>query len=68
MNENIIHIQKWPHSHHPTEAELKQKLRNEGLEPYRWSNKPGDVYAVHTHNYHKVIFVVSGSISDQVDL
>jgi len=63
MNRNSIFIQKWPGSVSPTEANLKQLLAKEGLTAYRWSNGPGDIYHVHTHNYHKVIFVVSGSIT-----
>jgi quercetin dioxygenase-like cupin family protein len=63
MNENIIHIQKWPHSHEPTDVELKRILVNEGLKPYRWSNSAGEVYEAHTHEYYKVIFVISGSIT-----
>jgi quercetin dioxygenase-like cupin family protein len=35
----------------------------EGLRPYAWSNGPGDVYSVHHHAYHKVIYVVRGSIT-----
>ncbi len=62
MNSNVIHIQKWEHQGLPTEDDLKQALLNEGLTPYRWSNDPGDVYAAHVHNYHKVIYVVAGSI------
>lgn len=63
MNERMIHIQRWPRSHRPSEEELRSILVEEGLEPHRWSNQPGDVYNVHTHDYHKVIFVVSGSIT-----
>jgi quercetin dioxygenase-like cupin family protein len=62
MNENIIHIQKWEKTNSPTEEDLKQLLLDEGLTPYRWSNDPGDVYAAHVHDYHKVIYVVAGSI------
>jgi quercetin dioxygenase-like cupin family protein len=35
----------------------------EGLRLYQWSNSPHDVYAAHSHPYHKVIYVVSGSIT-----
>jgi uncharacterized protein YjlB len=28
-----------------------------------WSNGPGDIYGAHSHGFHKVIFVVSGSIA-----
>lgn len=63
MNENIIHIKKWRHAEVPTEAELRQQLEAEGLDPYRWSNGPYDHYDAHVHDYHKVIVVVSGSIT-----
>jgi quercetin dioxygenase-like cupin family protein len=35
----------------------------EGVPYYRWSNGPGDVYPAHDHPYHKVIYVVQGSIT-----
>jgi quercetin dioxygenase-like cupin family protein len=38
-------------------------MSNEGVPPYRWSNRPGDVYGAHTHSFHKVIYVVQGSIT-----
>ena len=34
----------------------------ESLSPHRWSNGPGDVYAPHTHAYHKVLYCLRGSI------
>lgn len=63
MHPNIIQVEKWSRSHEPTEAELRQALLDEGLQPYRWSNNPGDYYDSHQHAYHKVIYVVSGSIT-----
>jgi quercetin dioxygenase-like cupin family protein len=63
MNEEIIHIQKWPGSGPPTEEGLRQRLVEEGLEPLLWSNHAGFVYNIHAHDYHKVIYVVSGSIT-----
>lgn len=59
----IINALQWPEKDLPTEATLRQILQAEGLQPYRWSNGPGDVYGAHTHAYHKVIYVVSGSIT-----
>jgi len=38
-------------------------MQSEGLRPYLWSNDPGDVYDAHSHRYHKVIYVVRGSIT-----
>ena len=43
--------------------ELQRLMTDEGLSPYAWSNGPHEVYAAHTHNYDKVIYVVSGSIT-----
>jgi len=35
----------------------------EGLNPYSWSNRPQESYFAHSHTYHKVIYVVRGSIT-----
>ena len=63
MARNVIHIEKWARQHPATEAELKQIMVSEGLEPLTWSAEAGDVFAEHVHSYHKTIFVVSGSIT-----
>lgn len=63
MQDNIISIRKWTHFQPPTEHKLQELMRREGLKPYRWSNNPGDYYEAQAHDYHKVIYVVSGSIT-----
>jgi quercetin dioxygenase-like cupin family protein len=45
------------------ESDIRARLRHEGLQPYEWSNGPGDTYSAHSHSYNKVICVVSGSIT-----
>lgn len=35
----------------------------EGLRPHTWSNGPGYRYGEHAHDYHKVLYCVSGSIT-----
>lgn len=47
----------------PNETDMRRKMVAEGLDPYRWSNGPGDIYGAHSHGFHKVITVVSGSIA-----
>jgi quercetin dioxygenase-like cupin family protein len=47
----------------PTESDLHNQFSAEGLQPYQWSNGPGDKYSPHSHDYHKVIYVLSGSIT-----
>lgn len=56
-------VTPWPGSGAPAESSLRQRLADEGLSPYTWSNGPRDVYSAHSHSYDKVIYVVRGSIT-----
>jgi len=58
-----VNIHRWQEPTPPSEAELRQIYRQEGLNPYAWSNAPHDTYATHSHGYHKVLFVLRGSIT-----
>lgn len=42
--------------------DLAGRLRDAGLDPYPWSNGPGDRYGAHEHGYDKLIVVERGSI------
>ena len=46
----------------PTPADIEASMRAQGLRPRRWGNGPGDRYSWHSHDYHKVLHCVSGSI------
>ncbi len=63
MKPDNIEVNKWTSDTAPDEAAVRKILDAEGLRPYRWSNGPGDVYGAHSHTYHKVIYVVNGSIT-----
>ena len=52
----------WNSTQPASEEAILSRFAAEGLRPYRWSNGPGDRYSVHSHPYHKVIYVVEGSI------
>lgn len=56
----------WPEAAAPAETRLRQILADEGLDYYRWSNGPYDIYAPHVHSYDKVIYCVRGSITFQL--
>ena len=60
---SAIQVRNWSDPDLPTEAAIRRILAAEGLRPYAWSNGPGDVYSAHDHAYHKVIYVVEGSIT-----
>lgn len=46
----------------PSSQQLRGRFEEEGLEPRGWSNAPGERYGWHAHDYHKVLYCVSGSI------
>jgi quercetin dioxygenase-like cupin family protein len=56
-------VTPWPEAVPPDEPTLRRRLEAEGLRFYTWGNGPGDIYAPHTHSYHKVIYVARGSIT-----
>jgi uncharacterized protein YjlB len=58
-----LRVQRWDQPEPPKETELREIYRREGLDPYAWSNGPGDTYTPHAHTYHKVLYVVRGSIT-----
>jgi hypothetical protein len=58
-----LHRLEWTASVPPTVAAVSQRLREEGVEPYAWSNGPGDRYAVHQHGYTKLLMCAAGSIT-----
>jgi quercetin dioxygenase-like cupin family protein len=58
-----LKLTRWTKDSPPGERELRQLYAAERLAPYAWSNGPGDVYAPHSHGYHKVLMVVRGSIT-----
>lgn len=44
------------------EGAVVAAFAREGLTPHLWSNGPGDLYAPHAHEYHKVLYCLRGSI------
>jgi quercetin dioxygenase-like cupin family protein len=63
MSEEMVSVRPWSGPVPPAEASIRRIFASEGLRPYVWSNGPGDVYGAHDHAYHKVIYVVEGSIT-----
>jgi quercetin dioxygenase-like cupin family protein len=57
-----LKVTPWSGETPPTEEELRQILTAQELNVYRWSDGPNSVYPGHTHGYHKILYVVDGSI------
>ncbi len=53
----------WHREDTPGTETVAARLRAEGVEPYAWSNAPGDTYAVHEHPYTKLLICAAGSIT-----
>jgi hypothetical protein len=57
---------RWSDAHPPTPERVAMRLRDEGVDPYAWSNGPGDEYATHRHGYTKLLMCAAGSITFRV--
>ncbi len=53
----------WQGEEPPGTGSVAARLRQEGVEPYTWSNRPGDRYDVHQHAYSKLLMCAAGSIT-----
>lgn len=50
-----------------TVAELERGMRAVGLSPRTFRNAPGDTYAPHAHERHKILYCVMGTITFHTD-
>lgn len=46
----------------PSEAEIRAMMEAEGLTPERWNAPTSHRFAVHEHDYHKVLYCVDGGL------
>jgi quercetin dioxygenase-like cupin family protein len=57
-----VRYTRWSGGQHPTFSTITREMQKEGLRPYMWVNAPNHRYAVRTHGYDKVLYVIEGSI------
>lgn len=58
-----LHRLEWGRPEAPSPESVAKRLRDEGVEPYSWSNAPGDRYGRHSHGYTKLLMCAAGSIT-----
>lgn len=63
MNDETVRVTPWPGPGPATESAVRKRLAEEHLSGHRWSNGSGAVYGAHSHDYHKVIYVVRGAVA-----
>jgi mannose-6-phosphate isomerase-like protein (cupin superfamily) len=62
VNNDGIRIKRWSGGQHPTLSAITRQMKDEGLRPYMWMNTANHRYAVRSHGYDKVLYVVEGSV------
>ncbi len=58
--ESAVRVTRWSGGQHPTLSTITRQMQREGLRPYVWDNTPNHRYAVRSHGYTKVMYVVEG--------
>lgn len=57
-----VTITRWQESQHPSMSIIMQRMKEDGLRPYMWTNMPNHRYAIRSHNYDKVVYVIDGVV------
>jgi mannose-6-phosphate isomerase-like protein (cupin superfamily) len=57
-----VRLTRWSGGQNPTLSSITRLMQKEGLRPYMWENTPNYRYAVRSHGYSKVLYVVEGSV------
>ncbi len=57
----------WSEASAPTEAALRRRLADEGLDVMTWTDPPHRTYAPHRHDHHESLWCVRGTITFHVD-
>ena len=57
-----VKVTRWHGGQHPSQQTITQRMVQEGLRPYRWSNGPNFRYAPRSHGYDKVLYCIAGSL------
>jgi uncharacterized protein YjlB len=56
-------VRPLPPPNAPGAPAAEARLRALGVEPYAWSNGPGDRYGAHVHGFTKLLVCAEGSIT-----
>ncbi|HEY7617331.1 MAG TPA: cupin domain-containing protein [Terriglobales bacterium] len=62
IQQDAVRVIRWTGGQHPTLSVITRQMQKEGLRPYVWDNTPNYRYAVRTHGYNKVMYVIEGNI------
>jgi len=60
--QSAVRVRHWQGGQHPTIVSINRLMQQEGLRPYMWMNMPNHRYAVRSHGYDKVLYVIEGTL------
>jgi quercetin dioxygenase-like cupin family protein len=63
MRNTATEITHWANSQAPTESFITRLMKKEGLTPYEWRGTPNSRQPVRSHNYHRILYVVEGTLT-----
>ncbi len=62
IEQAAVRVIRWSGGQHPTVSTITRHMQKEGLRPYQWDNAPNYRYAVRSHGYTKVVYVLEGTL------
>ena len=62
IEQSAVRVTRWSGGQHPTMSVITRHMQKEGLRPYQWDNSPNYRYAVRSHGYTKVVYVIEGTL------
>ncbi|MDZ4768641.1 MAG: cupin domain-containing protein [Chloroflexota bacterium] len=60
--QDAVRLIRWTGGQHPTLSNITRQMQREGLRPYAWENTPNQRYAVRSHGFAKIMYVVEGTL------
>ena len=60
-------VEKWKENGAPAPATLRRILISEGYSVFQWTDAPGAVYGVHSHNNDQSHWIISGILELNVE-
>ncbi len=61
-NQMAVQVQRWHGGQYPTKSTVTRLMQQDGLRPYEWISKPNQRYAVRSHGYDKILYLIDGSL------
>jgi len=62
IRQKAVQVKRWSGGQHPSLSNITRIMQKENLRPYMWMNMPNHRYAVRSHGYTKVLYVVDGTL------